>query len=357
MSHGQGTIEYLIILAIVVVVSLVVVVLVSNFSTSSNVSQSSDKLTDLVGGGGISIVESVSDFEDTGFLSLQNNSGGSLTLKSISTSEGEKEYDFPWGSGNKELFDISGLCNCETGQETKTCTFTVNIITSNGLEKKHSQKITLQCSENPIPNKTPLLPIHCYNSNDNPIQICSLQDLNRIREKLDGNYILLKDIDAIDTKTWNTGKGFTPIGNQLNSFTGIFDGQGHIIFNLFITETPVDLGNTPFGLFGYVSEGQIKNVGLEDLNMVPVGYYAVGGLVGQLNSGNVSNCYVKGMINAPNSYYVGGIIGYNIFGIIQDSYSDATLIGENLVGGIVGYNQIATVQNCYSKGQIEASFF
>ncbi len=136
MSHGQGTIEYLIILAIVVVVSLVVVVLVSNFSTSSNVSQSSDKLTDLVGGGGISIVESVSDFEDTGFLSLQNNSGGSLTLKSISTSEGEKEYDFPWGSGNKELFDISGLCNCKTGQETKTCTFTVNIITSNGLEKK-----------------------------------------------------------------------------------------------------------------------------------------------------------------------------------------------------------------------------
>jgi hypothetical protein len=125
----------------------------------------------LVGSGGISVFEAVGDFEEISFLSLQNNSGGSLTLKSISTPDGENDYDFPWGPGNKELFDISGLCNCETGQETKTCTFTLNIITKDGLEKKYLQKITLQCLENPAPNKTPTPPImlDCFNINDDPI--------------------------------------------------------------------------------------------------------------------------------------------------------------------------------------------
>ena len=49
-----------------------------------------------------------------------------------------------------------------------------------------------------------------------------------------GNYMLTGDIDAGDTKNWNSGRGFDPIG-RLNrtgngvtgSFSGAFDGMGH----------------------------------------------------------------------------------------------------------------------------------
>ena len=61
---AQGTIEYLVVIAVVVVLSLVVVALVINVSSSPSqqISSSSDKLGN-VAVGGISIVEAVSDLD------------------------------------------------------------------------------------------------------------------------------------------------------------------------------------------------------------------------------------------------------------------------------------------------------
>ena len=60
------------------------------------------------------------------------------------------------------------------------------------------------------------------------------------------HYILINDIDASDTSTWNCGAGFKPIGGIFN---GSFDGRGYNISDLYI--------NRPFtdnvGLF---SQGQ-----------------------------------------------------------------------------------------------------
>ena len=52
-----------------------------------------------------------------------------------------------------------------------------------------------------------------------------------------------------------TGKSIVPIGNEINYFSGIFNGQGHMISNLKMNSTTQYVG-----LFGYSGGLSIKNV-------------------------------------------------------------------------------------------------
>jgi len=66
------------------------------------------------------------------------------------------------------------------------------------------------------------------------------------------NFALNNNIDASSTANLNNGAGFTPIGNTITPFSGLFDSQGHSISHLAITVNP----NSPLpidGLFGVVS--------------------------------------------------------------------------------------------------------
>ena len=91
------------------------------------------------------------------------------------------------------------------------------------------------------------------------LEIATIEDLNRVRYTLDGNYVLMNDLDfnednsyinptankAIYTPndmadiTMATNAGFRPIGTNANSFTGTFDGNGFTISNLYINRTAV----------------------------------------------------------------------------------------------------------------------
>jgi hypothetical protein len=53
---------------------------------------------------------------------------------------------------------------------------------------------------------------------------------------LSNSYKLNNNIDASVTSVWNTGSGFIPVGttNIAGAFSGIFDGCGYTINNLFI---------------------------------------------------------------------------------------------------------------------------
>ena len=67
-------------------------------------------------------------------------------------------------------------------------------------------------------------------STNDPFQIENLDHLRWISEGPDedkderfySSFILTADIDASDTKNWNDGKGFRPIGNS-DKFSGSFD--------------------------------------------------------------------------------------------------------------------------------------
>lgn len=125
-------------------------------------------------------------------------------------------------------------------------------------------------------------------------QICigTIEDLQRIGHypgyPLDGDYVLVEDIDASATADWNDGAGFEPIGtysygNPSTAFTGHFDGQGHTIVGLTINRPTEDY----IGLFGCVGDdGQVINVGF--LDGAVTGDDHIGGLVGFVYCGAVS---------------------------------------------------------------------
>lgn len=175
---------------------------------------------------------------------------------------------------------------------------------------------------------------------------------------LDGNYILMNDIDLSKTS-------FTPIGGLYGYFTGTFDGNGHTIT---INNSYINSSCKYRGLFSQIgSEGIVKNLtvkGTLENRMEDPSY--VGGIAGR-NSGTITNCSSFVDINvsgynysSPKSCTTGGIAGSNS-GIITFcfSYSKDIMGPKNNygTGGIVGvldYN--ATVQNCVFVGDITDSW-
>jgi hypothetical protein len=79
------------------------------------------------------------------------------------------------------------------------------------------------------------------------------------------------------------------------------------------------------------------------------GEVAVGGLVGE-NRGGIGRCYSAG---AVSGYYgVGGLVGFNGYGVISDCYSSSTVTADQWgIGGLVGSNG-AIVNNCYAVGSV-----
>jgi hypothetical protein len=162
---------------------------------------------------------------------------------------------------------------------------------------------------------------------DGWIGIYTVEDLDAIRDDLWSSYILMEDL-TFDPADFEAGGrfegGWTPIGTDEEPFYGIFDGNGHVIRGLIITDarlTREDLNpgreNGRFvgkyaGLFGYcklsgrfaedgmtpILTGYIKNLGLED-GSVTAGYgpddvgdrLFVGPVAGY--SEYVIGCYVK----------------------------------------------------------------
>ncbi len=177
-----------------------------------------------------------------------------------------------------------------------------------------------------------------------PTIILNASDLYNVRNDLSGFYALGADID-LGVSPYNTGEGWVPIGNNSTKFTGIFDGGGYKINNLYINRPSTDYQ----GLFGYTSLAKINNFGLEDINVS--GSNQIGGLVGYSLYSDITNIYSTGSVSG--NYYVGGLVGnsYNN-SIIDNCYSESSILGSSYIGGLVGYNYSSDVFNSYSKGSV-----
>ncbi len=154
------------------------------------------------------------------------------------------------------------------------------------------------------------------------------------------------DIDASATSSWDSGAGWTPIGNSNITFNGSYDGQNYIIDNLYISRS----GTNYQGLFGLTGSGAtIQNLGLKNENLT--GNYYTGGLVGW-NGGTISKCYVSADIYAAT--YGGGLAGHNV-GNIQTSYSTGSLRGGNRLGGLVGVQSGGVISNSYTSTAVTSA--
>ncbi|WP_079911359.1 InlB B-repeat-containing protein [Paenibacillus sp. 32352] len=185
-----------------------------------------------------------------------------------------------------------------------------------------------------------------------PYIIMTLAQLNAVRNNLSANYKLGADINAAETAGWNDGAGWLPIP----SFTGVFDGAGHVIRGLTIHRP--DSMNV--GLFQEIRDaGVVKNIGLEESTIVGGSY--TGGLAG-LNYGTVDQAYVTGTVDSPQGV-IGGLVGYNasgyndavqpIEGKIVGSYSAATVhsSSNDSTGGLVGQND-GKITDSYATGDV-----
>ena len=143
---------------------------------------------------------------------------------------------------------------------------------------------------------------------------------------------------------WRTAAGFPGIGRETGitgGFTGIFEGNGHTIDNLFMSS------NGNIGLFRLVgASGIIRNIGVTNVNVYGGnGSDHVGALAGYNRRGRITASYATGTANGGDgSDQVGGLVGSNDAGTITASYATSTANGgdgNDNVGGLVGYSATA----------------
>ncbi len=148
---------------------------------------------------------------------------------------------------------------------------------------------------------------------------------------------LTKDLDL-------EGREFAPIP----TFGGYFDGQGHTISNLHITDS-----GSHIGLFCYTQRSAvIANLNVEGTVRPSGRQIDVAGIVGN-NSGIIANCTFKGIVEGND--FTGGIAGFNeLTGIVMDCTSKGNITGAHYTGGIAGEN-MGNIAYCTNESKVNIS--
>jgi hypothetical protein len=179
----------------------------------------------------------------------------------------------------------------------------------------------------------------------------SLRDLLGFADNPTYKFRLNTDIDL------TSASGFF-----IPDLAGEFDGTGHILSNLTLNQS----FTSPLGLFGMVREtGAVKNVGLTNVEIIGGDY--VGGLIGLNSAGDINNAYATGSVSGHDN--IGGLVGGNnyysvirypfdslYYGTISNSYATGRVYGWNQVGGLVG-NNYGTINNAYATGNVSGTSF
>ena len=187
-----------------------------------------------------------------------------------------------------------------------------------------------------------------------PWLVSTAEQLDHVREHLNAHYKLENDIDLTDYLESIEG-GWSSLAERGDqSFTGNFDGQGHVIIGLVIDQREAR-NNIPnkIGLFTAVGEtGTISNLGVESSG-ISSGFASSHGILAGVNHGKITDCYVKGAIDGGSS--IGGLVGWNAeTGEIVNCYALIDVTGGGNVGGLVGLNW-GSITNSYATGTVVSS--
>ncbi|MBO5200599.1 MAG: InlB B-repeat-containing protein [Clostridia bacterium] len=164
-------------------------------------------------------------------------------------------------------------------------------------------------------------------------------------------------------KNWLEGYGSTvPSGSKVNSFNGSLDGNGHVIYGMYIK------GAYSAGLFPAISgQAEIKNLGMENI-LITGGNGFAGALAGQAfyysnakGNAKISYCYVKDAVigEDANVESAAGFVGATVDGSInfKDCYSYNLALScwdsRGLPGGFTGTawsGGALNFENCFTVG-------
>ncbi len=176
----------------------------------------------------------------------------------------------------------------------------------------------------------------------NPWQITSLEQLNRVRNHLSGNFILTSDLNfnGSEYDSINSVNGWESIGSEEEPFRGVFKGNGHLINNMYLRNH----NSYIHGLFGYVKNAIIDSLALVNYTVLVTS--EVGGLVGVAESSDISHCYATGYIDGHND--IGGLVGKSIKSNLSCCYFNGEVIGNENVGGLIGYAENSELTQNYA---------
>lgn len=192
-----------------------------------------------------------------------------------------------------------------------------------------------------------------------PYRISTAEQLSYLADEVNGGnsysgyyfklteHIFLNSDSTPQVNTWPA------IGKQGDPFEGNFDGDGHLVCNLYVFDTGAATHKALFGSTG--PEALIENLGVTGT----VGAYRfAAGIVGY-NEGTITHCFNDADItgNDSGTRGSGGIAGVNT-GTITCSYNTGTI--HNLyrpVGGIAGIaaSTDALIKNCYNVGTVTSA--
>ena len=141
--------------------------------------------------------------------------------------------------------------------------------------------------------------------------------------------------------------GFEGIGTLENAFKGTVYGNGHVVENM-----TINTSSTHQGLFGYINQATIKDLGVVDANVTGGAYTGI--LVGQAVNSQISNAYTSGTVTS-NGTWVGGLVGYLKDSTATNVYSTADVKGNENVGGLIGHSDGSIVEKAFATGKVTAT--
>lgn len=238
-----------------------------------------------------------------------------------------------------------------------------------------------QLEIDPSMDETIRLPLAGDGTSSNPYIITTVGELQGMKLCDSCFFELGRNINAINTKNWNNGEGFEPIG-MVSEFMGSLDGKGYKISGLYINRPSLDgvglfssvngngggqtfqnitilngnvTGYRMTALFiGYSTYGTVvKNVHVK--GYVTSSEYYVGGLIGDANGTTINNSSSSGTLYHSGGYYIGGLVGGTSNTTITSSYSTMDVNTYNqgfLVGGLVGQLWGSTITKSYATGNV-----
>ena len=230
-----------------------------------------------------------------------------------------------------------------------------------------------------------------YDENETKFHLKTAKQLAGMAKLVNDNTANFKDKTVyLDNDLDLGGHEWISIGDGANtdggSFQGVFDGQSHVVYNLYSHEglksENKDNNNNLYrnGLFGAIYNATVQNLGIENADIVipmnDTSTYGKGILVDWMTNSTIKNCYTTGSITG-GSYiekFIGGIAGFlNGNNSISQCYSTAAITGNydgeyykeqegglepmdcwDSLGGIVGasYTGQVTISDCWFGGEI-----
>jgi len=207
----------------------------------------------------------------------------------------------------------------------------------------------------------------------NPYKISNAEELMAIADDPGAYYELTGNIDLSGHVPWN------PLG----TFNGHLEGNGHKITGLMVNTT-----GDHAGLFANIgSDGVVQNLVLENVSVIANGLYSNAGALAGMLQGSVSNVRVSGGSVSGIAYLagglvgsmftgaqiskscsqiqtesqetlsnVGGLVGYLTGGTISESCVTGPVTGEFAVGGLAGYALNASIVDSYATGTVTGSY-